>query len=122
MRRWKVVLGVLAAVVAVVFLLTWSPSLHGVDGLRQRLASYGAWAMLFSSLLMILQSTIAPLPANVTIAANGLVFGPLLGAVVSWSSMLVGASLCFVISKKFGKPFAARFAGDSLDAAEKFFE
>jgi uncharacterized membrane protein YdjX (TVP38/TMEM64 family) len=78
--------------------------------------------MLLSSFLMILQSTIAPLPANVTIAANGLVFGPLWGAFVSWVSMLIGASLCFALSRKFGKPLAKRFAGTSLDAAEKFFE
>jgi uncharacterized membrane protein YdjX (TVP38/TMEM64 family) len=71
---------------------------------------------------MILQSTVAPLPANVTIAANGLVFGPFWGALVSWVSMLVGASICFALSKKFGKPVAQRFAGASLDAAEKFFE
>jgi uncharacterized membrane protein YdjX (TVP38/TMEM64 family) len=71
---------------------------------------------------MILQSTVAPLPANVTIAANGLVFGPFWGALVSWSSMLLGASVCFALSKKFGKPLAARFAGGSLEAAEKFFE
>src|SRR5262249_48780838 len=121
-RRWIVFLGVLAAVIAGVFLMTWSPSLHGAEELRSKLLGYGPWAMLFSSLLMILQSTVAPLPANVTIAANGLVFGPLWGAFVSWVSMMVGASLCFALSKKFGKPLAKRFAGTSLDAAERFFE
>ena len=121
-RRWIVSLGVLAAVLSVVFLMTWSPSLHGAEELRGKLAAYGPWAVLLSSFFMILQSTVAPLPANVTIAANGLVFGPFRGALVSWVSMLIGASICFALSKKFGKPLARRFAGSSLDAAEKFFE
>src|SRR5438552_3998419 len=112
----------LIAIAAVVFLATWSPSLHGVEGIRQTLLGYGPWAVLVSSGLMILQSTIAPLPANVTIVANGLVFGPFWGGLLSWVTILIGASLCFGLSKKFGKPFAARFAGQSLATAEKFFD
>jgi uncharacterized membrane protein YdjX (TVP38/TMEM64 family) len=122
-NRW--VKGIPAAVlagVAIGFLLTWSPTFHGVDGLRQTLLSYGPWAAVVSALLMIIQATIAPLPANVTIVANGLVFGPFWGGLLSWVSIVIGASICFALAKKLGKPVAVRFAGRSLESAEKFFE
>ena len=121
-RWWKAVLVGLLGAVLVMFLVTWNPSFHGVEGLRQTLLSYGPWSVLISALLMILQATIAPLPANVTIVANGLVFGPVWGGLLSWVTILIGATICFALSKRFGKPFATRYAGRSLETAEKFFE
>src|SRR5262249_1699326 len=108
---------VLLAIAGVAFVATWNPSLHAVATIRQTLLGYGPWAVVISSGLMILQSTVAPLPANVTIVANGLVFGPFWGGLLSWVTILIGASLCFALSKRFGKPLVARVAGRSLEGA-----
>jgi uncharacterized membrane protein YdjX (TVP38/TMEM64 family) len=70
---------------------------------------------------MILQAIIAPIPGNVIVVANGLVFGPIWGGLLSWTTNLIAASLCFGLSKTFGKPFAARVVGQSLENAERFF-
>jgi len=46
-----------------------------VAGLKYYILSYGAWAPVVSTLLMVLQVLAAPLPAFVLTSANGLAFG-----------------------------------------------
>lgn len=122
MNRW---IGIIAAAIMIfaIALLIWvGPMTGGVENFRTRLLSYGPWAVVISSGLMIAQAIIAPLPANVVTITNGLVFGPLWGALLSWITTLIGAALCFLLSKTFGKPFASKIVGDSLDKAEGFFK
>ncbi|WP_240377593.1 TVP38/TMEM64 family protein [Bacillus piscicola] len=75
-----------------------------VEAFRDYLLSFGPLAALVSGLLMVFQSVIAPLPAFVITFANGLLFGWVWGAVLSWSSAMVGASICYFIAKFFGRP------------------
>jgi uncharacterized membrane protein YdjX (TVP38/TMEM64 family) len=70
---------------------------------------------------MISQAIIAPLPANVVTITNGLVFGPLWGGLLSWSTTLLASALCFGLSRSLGKPLARRIAGPSMEKAEAFF-
>jgi len=122
MNRW---IGIVAAVLiafAMVLLVEVGPATGGVEHFRQQLLSYGPWAVVISTGLMIGQAIIAPLPANVVTITNGLVFGPLWGALLSWVTTLIGASLCFMLSRSFGKPFAEKIVGDSLQKAERFFK
>jgi len=69
----------------------------------------------------VAQAVIAPLPANVITITNALIFGPVWGSLLSWCSTILGSSLCFLLSKKFGKPFAEKIVGSSIQRAEKFF-
>lgn len=76
---------------------------------RDYLLSFGPLAAIVSGLLMVFQSIIAPLPAFVITFANGLVFGWLWGALLSWMSAMVGAILCFYLAKWIGRPVVERF-------------
>lgn len=122
MKRYVGVVVVGVMVLAGFSLLKIGPASGGVEHFRHQLLSYGPWAVLISALLMIAQSTIAPLPGNVVAITNGLVFGPVWGALLSWTTTLIGASICFLLSRKLGKPFASRIVGSSLDRAEAFFK
>jgi uncharacterized membrane protein YdjX (TVP38/TMEM64 family) len=94
-----------------------------IAGLRAYLLAFGAWAPAVSALLMIGQSVVAPLPAFVITLANGLLFGAFWGGLLSWSSAMVGAWLCFVIARALGRPAAARLVGErTLAAADRFFQ
>src|SRR5262245_57975061 len=112
----------LFALIAVVLMMIWGPRFQGVEHLRETLLSYGPWAVVVSAGLMILQAVIAPLPANVITMTNGLVFGPFWGGLLSWATIVIGATLCFGLSRKLGKPFALRFVGRSLEGLEKFVD
>ncbi len=92
------------------------------EGLRSYLRSFGLWAPVLSALLMVGQAVAAPLPAFVVTLANGLLFGAFWGGLLSWSSAMAGAALCFWLSRAFGRPLAERLAGrTALEAADRFF-
>lgn len=112
----------LIVVVAIVSLLAIGPKVGSVENLRSALLSYGAWAAVISAGLMVAQAIIAPLPANVITITNALVFGPFWGSILSWATTVLGASLCFLLSKALGKPFAVKIVGDSIQKAEGFFK
>jgi uncharacterized membrane protein YdjX (TVP38/TMEM64 family) len=89
---------------------------------RDFLLSFGPWAPVISFLLMVLQSVIAPLPAPVITVTNGLLFGAFWGTVLSWSSAMVGAALCFAIARALGRPVVERLAGTGpLARTDAFF-
>ncbi len=92
------------------------------EGLRAYLLGFGVWAPVISALLMVAQSIIAPLPAFVITLTNGLLFGPVWGGLLSWSSAMVGAWLCFGIARWLGRPAAERLVGKTaLEAGDAFF-
>jgi uncharacterized membrane protein YdjX (TVP38/TMEM64 family) len=122
MTRWIGVAASIIIALALGVLLFLGPTAGGVDNLRQVFASYGAWSVAISAGLTVSQAILAPLPGNVITITNGLVFGPVWGGILSWASTLLGASICFFLSKALGKPFALKIVGSSLEKAEGFFK
>lgn len=91
--------------------------------LRDFVASYGAYAAALSFLLMILQSIIAPLPAFLITFANANLFGWWKGAILSWSSAMAGAAICFYIARILGRDVAEKLTSRSgLAQIDTFFE
>ena len=91
--------------------------------MRDFVADYGTYAALVSFFLMIFQSVAAPLPAFIITLANANLFGWLKGAVLSWSSAMAGAALCFYISRILGRDAAEKLTSRTgLQAIDKFFE
>jgi uncharacterized membrane protein YdjX (TVP38/TMEM64 family) len=121
MNRWISITGGLIILAALIALAMIGPSRLSVDDMRMVLLKYGSWAVVISCGLMVGQAIVAPLPGNVITIANALVFGPVWGSLLSWFSMVLGSCLCFLLSKAFGRPFAHRFAGDSIHKIEDFF-
>lgn len=66
-------------------------------------AQYGPYAMLVSFLLMVFQSVAAPLPAFLITFANANLFGWWQGAILSWTSAMAGAAVCFFIARVLGR-------------------
>jgi uncharacterized membrane protein YdjX (TVP38/TMEM64 family) len=94
-----------------------------VRTLRGFILGFGAWAPAVSFALMILQAVVAPLPAVVITLANGFLFGWAWGALLSWSSAMAGAALCFWIGRALGRPAVERLLGDAaaLERTDRFF-
>lgn len=86
-------------------------------------ASYGAYAAVISFLLMIFQSVAAPLPAFLVTFANANLFGWWQGAILSWSSAMAGAVLCFYIARILGRDAAEKLASKTgLEQIDAFFD
>src|SRR5262245_34217774 len=122
MNRWISITAAVIIAIALAVLLTVGPRACSVENLRTMMLAYGPWAVGISVGLMVAQAIIAPLPMNVVTITNALVFGPLWGGILSWFSTVLGASMCFLLSKTFGKPFAQKLIGSSMEKAERFFE
>ncbi|MGO0308517.1 TVP38/TMEM64 family protein [Endozoicomonas acroporae] len=93
-----------------------------IDKVRTYILSFGLWAPLVSGLLMVIQAVAAPLPAFILTFANAAIFGWWQGALLSWSSAMIAATLCFFISRWFGREGVARLTSHfALDQVDDFF-
>lgn len=121
---WFAVPGVAEALQRAIAILTLGDVTAAVDALRDYLLGFGFWAPAVSALLMVVQSIAAPIPAFLLTFTNGLLFGWAWGALLSWSSAMLGAALCFGLARAFGRPVVEKLAGGSraLDLADVFFD
>lgn len=132
--------GALLVMALMVGAYLWVPSLHAgvntavriltvtdlqeaVHQFRDYLLGFGVWAPVVSAALMVFQAVIAPIPAFVMTFTNGLLFGWGWGALLSWSSAILGAALCFWIARALGRPVVERLVGGSraLEVSDLFF-
>ena len=91
--------------------------------LKDFVASYGPYAAAISFLLMVLQSVVAPLPAFLITFANAALFGFWKGALLSWSSAMVGAALCFFIARSLGRESVEKLTSKgALKSIDEFFK
>lgn len=66
--------------------------------------SWGAWGALGSIGLMVAHSFL-PFPSEIVAIANGMVYGPLWGSVITWVGAMLGASAAFALARLLGRPF-----------------
>ena len=128
--------GIVAGIGAVFGLLYWlSEAFRGevkdgaavlasgdVGGLGEYILSYGAWAPVASTLLMVLQSLAAPLPSFVVTFANGLAFGTFWGWALSLFGHTLAAAVCFWIARALGRvPVEVIVGRSGLESADRWF-
>jgi uncharacterized membrane protein YdjX (TVP38/TMEM64 family) len=127
-RRRTVALTLLPVALGVgipVLFLWWNPSLRHEflaawdllwagepEALRAWLLGFGAWAPLVSVYLQVATSIFPPGPSFLLAIANAMVFGPLLGGLLTFSSALLAASVCFGIARVVGRPGVARIVSE----------
>lgn len=75
-----------------------------VEQIAVTIRSWGAWAMIGSILLMVGHSLV-PLPSEFIAIANGIVFGFVVGAMITWIGAMLGAILAFALSRWLGRRF-----------------
>ena len=111
-RVWlgALALGVLAAGTITIwgFALVADMPLPGfglsVEALEEEILSWGMWGVAASILLMVLHSFV-PFPAEIVAMANGMLYGPLWGTVITWTGAMLGAWLAFGLARWLGRPF-----------------
>lgn len=81
---------------------------ESLGNIKNLILSWGVAAPLMSIILMTLQAVIAPLPAFLITAANGLIFGVYWGTIISWTGAMCGALVSFMMSRFFYNSFSKR--------------
>jgi len=97
------VVAVLAITVGSV-LLGWEEGVS-IDALERTIRSWGGWGVAASIGLMVVHSFV-PFPAEFVAVANGMVYGPVWGVIVTWSGAMLGGFLAFGLARALGRPFA----------------
>ena len=129
-------LGLLLVIVLVLAVYLAVPSVHtfvneaisvvgtlNVETVAEYIRSFGPKAMAFSFALMVLSSILAPVPAIMITLANAAIFGWWQGAILSWSSAMVGAALCFFLARGLGRDVVEKIAGKgALASVEGYFK
>lgn len=96
---------------------------EGIDGIIKYIRGYGEYAVGISFILMVLQSIISPIPAFLITLANAAIFGWVKGAILSWTSSMVGAVMCFYIARILGRDAVEKLTGKgSLKKVDDFFD
>lgn len=94
-----------------------------VAAAREYILSFGIWAPIVSFFLMIFQSVVAPLPAFVLTFANAGIFGWVKGAMLSWTSAMAGAAVCYGIARLYGRGVVEKMTTrKALKEVDIFFE
>jgi uncharacterized membrane protein YdjX (TVP38/TMEM64 family) len=101
-----IVAGAVVVLVGAVLAFEWSGD-FSTAGLEDTIRSLGAWGVLASIALMIVHSFV-PFPAEFVALANGMVYGPLWGTVITWVGAMLGASIAFWLARRLGRPFVER--------------
>lgn len=83
---------------------------EAVDFLR----GFGGWTVVVVLALFVVESLVAPLPAWFLMIANGVLFGPWLGGLVSLAGVLLGALAAFSAARWVGRRFVRRLIPQAL--------
>lgn len=121
-RIWLVPAVLLAAII-IPFLIWGSAfeTLLNPTALRALLEDNRSLAWLIGIALLV-ADLFLPIPSTIVMSALGWLYGPLTGGLISSTGLLLSAQLAYQLSLRFGRPFAARLAGEeSLSAAAAWF-
>jgi len=80
-----------------------------VTPLRDYLLRYGAWAIVVTALLQVVSSLIPPLPSWILGLVNAMLFGFAPGFIITWTTALLAAGICFWVGRLLGRPAVERF-------------
>ena len=109
-RRWYALLALMVTLTIVggavlgFFLVDQMEGEISVRAFEDVIRSWGHWWVLASIDLMVLHSFV-PFPAEFVALANGMLYGPVWGSVITWVGGMLGAFLAFGLSRAFGRPF-----------------
>ncbi len=104
---------IFGAVVVAIAAAIWLVSQYGfdVETLRQKVRTLGIWAPLMVFLLRLISIVIPAIPGTPFSLLAGLSFGLWQGLLVILSAGFVSCSICFFLSRRYGKTFVTRLIG-----------
>lgn len=88
----------------------WSYDINATP-FREWVDGWGAWGPVAFIAVMALSVLFAPIPNVPIFIAAGLVWGPVLGTAYSMAGLLIGSSMAFHVSRRFGRRHLPRLIG-----------
>ena len=93
------------------------------EKLRVWVDQFGVFAPAVLVCIQAAQVVLAPIPGQVVALVAGYAFGPVAGSVYSIVGVLIGSTIAFSLTKRFGRPAAERLLHDDiLDRFDEFVD
>jgi uncharacterized membrane protein YdjX (TVP38/TMEM64 family) len=107
-----IIILVVIALAAVVYFLKVGgvfERLSSQEQLQEYISGFGATAFIMFFIIQMISVIFAPIPNNLTAAAGGVLFGLWSSFFISLLAIICGSMVVFLLTQKFGRPFAERF-------------
>lgn len=101
-------------VLFVYYILVWTnlwEKLNSVEKLRTLILDVGFWGRITFVALQFLQVTFVPIPSTILTIAGSIIYGPLQGALLSLSGILLGSIVAFWLGRRFGRKLVEFMVG-----------
>lgn len=123
LKNYKKLLVALAIVVPLYGGMALALQAVGLENAQTFIRGTGWWAPILYTLLCAVSLIVAPLSGGSLFVVGGALFGKDVAWTLSWYASLVGCSINFWISRKFGRKAVSRFIGQrNLDGLDRFTE
>ncbi|WP_442909384.1 TVP38/TMEM64 family protein [Halovenus sp. HT40] len=116
--RWRGIFALLCVAVGfgVLYLSIreYAPFLFDPQLLRTWVGQFGIFAPIVFVIIQAAQVVIAPIPGQVIALIAGYLFGPVAGTVYSFTGVLIGSTIAFLLTKRYGRTFAENVLHDDV--------
>ncbi len=109
-------LGFSAFLLALLYILDvsgFNEKFSSVESLRQYVRKNGGYAVVVMLVIQILQVIILPIPGIIPIGASVALFGPFIGAAISYTGIFTGSLIGFFIGRKLGYKVVSFVVGEN---------
>lgn len=94
-----------------------------ISEIKAYIGSFGIFAPIVFILLQILQAVVAPIPGAILVIAGGLIWGTILGGLLSIIGAFTGSVICFALSRILGRPFIEKIMRkEDIQFVDNFFQ
>ena len=97
--------------------------IDSIDDFREYVSKFGKWTWFVFIICQILQVILLPIPAFITVGAGVLMYGPLLGSILSSIGIVLGSIIAFFCGRYFGYGVVKWLVGkENLDKGLSFIK
>ncbi len=124
MLRLILIVIVLAAAVALPFVFFGDrlDAVLTIDGATEWMRGFAGWAWV-AGIALIASDVVLPVPSTAVMAALGIIYGPVLGGLISAAGSMTAGMLGYGLCRAIGPGVATRLAGqDGMNAAQALFD
>ena len=99
--------------------IVWHGIFKDTRELADWLKSFGAWAVIISIVVMIIQTIATPVPLFLVAGANGFIFGVVWGIVITLVGALLGATVAFYLSRVIARDYFSTYLSKYMPQVER---
>lgn len=123
LRWWLLGAAVVVLIVATLLLLRWALPIFTREHLTSWVKEAGAWGPLVLLGMQVLQILVAPIPGVFVPIMAGVLYGPVVGPLLTMAGTLIGSAVAYWIGRLAGRVVAERWIGKpALDKAHDLLQ